>query len=382
MSNARELAKVSRYTPVNKAGDTLTGALNETAAVTIASASTVAIGAAAANTISISGTTTITAFDTIAAGAVRRLMFAGALTLTHNATSLILPGGANITTAAGDAAEFVSLGSGYWRCINYTKASGVAVVSSGGADIQNFASTGTWTKPAGKTWAIIRLWGAGGGSSRNSTANNSPGGGGGAYNELQVPLANLGATMTVTVGAGGAAATSNAATATSGGNTTVTIATALFGKTVFTAFGGGGGGWSSTIALGGGGGGTRSAASSINQGGLGYSGPSGSSGGILYPDAGGEGSDSACSNGQHGFWGGGGGGSGTRVPAFSTYGGGGGAAGGSATQALSLYGGNGGPRGNGSAANGVVPGGGGGASASASTTGGAGANGYATIICW
>lgn len=120
------------YTPVNKAGDTLTGALNEASSVSLASASTVNIGAAASNTINISGTTTITAFDTISAGAIRRLVFAGVLTLTHNATSLILPSGANITTAAGDVAEFVSLGSGNWRCFNYMKANGQAVVAPAG----------------------------------------------------------------------------------------------------------------------------------------------------------------------------------------------------------------------------------------------------------
>lgn len=105
-------------------GGTLTSAINEAPIVTIASAATVNIGAAAANTISISGTTTITAFDTIASGALRRLHFQGALTLTHNGTSLILPTAANITTAAGDMAEFVSLGSGNWRCIGYERSDG------------------------------------------------------------------------------------------------------------------------------------------------------------------------------------------------------------------------------------------------------------------
>jgi hypothetical protein len=81
------------------------------------------IGAAAGNTISVTGTTTITAFDTIAAGAKRMIIFAGALTLTHNATSLILPGGADILTAAGDVANFISLGSGNWRCVGYERAS-------------------------------------------------------------------------------------------------------------------------------------------------------------------------------------------------------------------------------------------------------------------
>jgi hypothetical protein len=108
-------------------GGTLTTALNEAPITTLASASTTNIGAQDVNTISISGTTTITAFDTIASGAVRRLVFQGALTLTHNGSSLILPTGANITTAAGDVATFVSLGSGNWRCVGYQRASGYAV---------------------------------------------------------------------------------------------------------------------------------------------------------------------------------------------------------------------------------------------------------------
>ncbi|MBF8728843.1 hypothetical protein IRZ59_00130 [Pseudomonas guariconensis] len=94
-------------------------ALNEAPIVTLESAATVNIGAASANTINISGTTTINAFGTIAAGARRTLIFQGALTLMHNATSLILPNGADIVTRAGDTADFISLGSGNWRCIEY-----------------------------------------------------------------------------------------------------------------------------------------------------------------------------------------------------------------------------------------------------------------------
>lgn len=113
-------------------GGTLTGAINEAPLVTIASTGTVNIGAAAGNTISVTGTTTITAFDSIPSGALRRVIFAGILTLAHNGTSLILPTGASITTEAGDIAEFVSLGSGNWRCTNYERASGAALVGNGG----------------------------------------------------------------------------------------------------------------------------------------------------------------------------------------------------------------------------------------------------------
>jgi hypothetical protein len=90
-------------------------------------------GATDGNLIHITGTTTITAFDTVAAGIQRELVFDGALTLTHNGTSLILPSGANITTAANDTAIFVSEGSGNWRCLSYTKANGQAVVGSAGS---------------------------------------------------------------------------------------------------------------------------------------------------------------------------------------------------------------------------------------------------------
>lgn len=114
---------------LNKTGDTMTGALNWAPAVDVASAATTQIGLAASNRVRVTGTTTITSLGTIAAGVCRTVTFAGALTLTHNATSLILPGGANITTAAGDVAEFESLGAGNWRCTGYQKANGQAVVS-------------------------------------------------------------------------------------------------------------------------------------------------------------------------------------------------------------------------------------------------------------
>lgn len=110
-------------------GGTLTGALNSAPAVTLASAATVNIGAAAANTINIAGTTTITGLGTIAAGARRTLIFGGALTLTHNATKLILPGAANIVTAVGDVAGFESLGAGNWKCVGYVRANGRALVT-------------------------------------------------------------------------------------------------------------------------------------------------------------------------------------------------------------------------------------------------------------
>lgn len=89
---------------------------------TIASAGTTDLGSKAAHALTVTGTTTITALGTIKAGTIKFLTFADALTLTHNATSLILQGASNIGTAAGDTAVVQSLGSGNWRCLGYVRA--------------------------------------------------------------------------------------------------------------------------------------------------------------------------------------------------------------------------------------------------------------------
>jgi hypothetical protein len=86
---------------------------------TIASAGTTDLATLQASYVQVTGTTTITALGTLPAGRVIVLEFAGALTFTHNATSLILPNGINITTKAGDVATMVSEGSGNWRCVSY-----------------------------------------------------------------------------------------------------------------------------------------------------------------------------------------------------------------------------------------------------------------------
>lgn len=114
-------------------------AVNEAQGSDIASATTTDIGAATGNYVNVTGTTTITGLGTVQAGTRRIVNFTGALTLTHNATSLILPTAANITTAAGDTAVFVSLGSGNWKCVSYDRASGAALASSGGG-ASNFVS--------------------------------------------------------------------------------------------------------------------------------------------------------------------------------------------------------------------------------------------------
>ncbi len=105
--------------------------------VDVASAATTDIGAQTSPIVRITGTTTITSLGTNYAGP-RFLTFAGALTLTHNATSLILPGGANITTAAGDCLIAVpnSSSPNGWRVVSYQLAIGgvvgVVPIANGG----------------------------------------------------------------------------------------------------------------------------------------------------------------------------------------------------------------------------------------------------------
>lgn len=109
-TNLREIQKVIRQDMANTSVD-------------VASGATADIGAAASDYVRITGTTTITGLGTVSGGIWKCVRFAGALTLTHNATSLILPGGVNILTAAGDIGFFKSEGSGNWRCMGWLPAS-------------------------------------------------------------------------------------------------------------------------------------------------------------------------------------------------------------------------------------------------------------------
>lgn len=121
----------------------------------VASAATTDIGAAATHRVRITGTTTITSFGT-SASKLRFVRFAGALTLTHNATSLILPGGVNFTTAANDTAGFASDASGNWTCQWYKRADGQNVVTATTA--QFLANTPDKALATDEVWAAGALF--------------------------------------------------------------------------------------------------------------------------------------------------------------------------------------------------------------------------------
>jgi hypothetical protein len=109
----------------------------------IASAGTISIGEG--GVFHITGTTTITDIDfaTDHTGRGSWIIFDGILTLTHNGTTLILPTGANITTAAGDAAYVVSEGSDAVRVLCYQRKDGTALVGGGSMAIGGSITSAT-----------------------------------------------------------------------------------------------------------------------------------------------------------------------------------------------------------------------------------------------
>lgn len=202
------------------------------------------------NYFDVTGTTTITSIATIGVGSVVRLHFDGALTLTHHATDLVLPGGANITTAAGDEAEFVEYASGDWRCVNYQPAATgpgqrpwtLTVVS---------ATNAAWPVPAGTTEMIVEGFAAGAsGAGGNTTAGHRGSGGGGGGYFLKHHNGVMDATLNIQIGAAGAAVAAQAggASGNAGGNTTIT------GTNLGTLTANGGNGGTTGIATGGTGG--------------------------------------------------------------------------------------------------------------------------------
>lgn len=113
----------------------------------VASAGTCDVGASSSRNVLITGTTTITSLGNSGGqGRYRLLRFAAALTLTYDATALILPGKASITTAAGDTCLAVkdSDGSANWRIVWYQKAD-AAIDESKAADVASATTTNIWT---------------------------------------------------------------------------------------------------------------------------------------------------------------------------------------------------------------------------------------------
>lgn len=232
----------------------------------LASASTTDLSTATGNYVHITGTTTVTALGTVAAGQVYILEFDAALTLTHNGTSLILPDATSIKTEAGAIAIMVSEGAGNWRCIQY-----MPPYRPGSLFKRTFVtSSGTHTFDVRTRFAFVEVIGAGGGGGSGQAggaakAASGSGGGAGGYANKFFSTTGI-ASGTVTIGAAGAASANTAgATGGNGGNSSWSD-----GTNTLTANGGGGGGSTSGIttinSISGGSGGTASGGDVNTQG--------------------------------------------------------------------------------------------------------------------
>lgn len=115
----------------------------------VASATSLTLGDG--NYFDITGTTTVATIATKGVGTVVKLHFDGILTLTNSA-DLVLPGGADITTAAGDEAEFIEYATGDWRCTDYQRASGLPLAAIDEDDMSSDSETKVPTQQSVKAY--------------------------------------------------------------------------------------------------------------------------------------------------------------------------------------------------------------------------------------
>lgn len=150
--------------------------------------------------------------------------------------------------------ECSGITTGTTRTLTVPNASGTITISGiKTVTKQVFTGSGTYTPTAGMVFCEVEVQaGGGGGGGSSSSQDAGGGGGGGGYGKSILTAATVGASQTVTIGAGGSAGGS-------GGSTGGTGGTSSFGAIISCTGGLGGEGSASNVAQGGGGGSSSSA---------------------------------------------------------------------------------------------------------------------------
>jgi hypothetical protein len=190
----------------------------------IASASTLTPGSDG-NYFTVTGTTTINAIAGSWVGREVTLAFAGALTITHG-SNLILPGGGNITTSAGQVYTFVQeTATPTWRSVSVSTPPIRHIART------IFTASGTWNRAATTQYEFVTLRGGGGGGGGAlavASTQGDCGSGGGEGAEVNIRVTG-GATEVVTIGAGGAGGVGDNNGSTGGTTSFGSLATATGG---------------------------------------------------------------------------------------------------------------------------------------------------------
>ncbi len=108
---------------------------------------------------------------------------------------------------------------------SFVTPSGLSLSRFSSTRIQLFTGSGTYTPTSGMSYCIIETVGAGGGGGGASTTtagiNTGGGGGSGGYARAVFTAATIGASQTITIGAGGTAGDTSGSNGATGGTTTV-----------------------------------------------------------------------------------------------------------------------------------------------------------------
>lgn len=176
----------------------------------IAAASTVDLGTAPNHTAQVTGgPASIASFGSSASTTYPfyTVIFSGSNTLVHNASTMVLLGSANITTAALDSAVMFYNGAGAWLMISYSRANGQPLVFNTTPTTQVFLSgSGTYTPTSANVrYIAVRILGGGGGGGGGQNATPGTTGGNSTFGGSLTASGGVGGALG-SAGAGGAAA--------------------------------------------------------------------------------------------------------------------------------------------------------------------------------